>query len=121
MKNWRALALIAAVSVTLYVAAACVPPRAPEVAPVQKPCAVSPAQSVVLGNFVSEYLEGEIWNNLDDNGNGIADEQGLCMTYDEDSATLMIRITIQQVGEKGRVSTSTVQTAVRIRNTRNPN
>ncbi len=42
--------------------------------------------------YVSEMLEGEVPNGVDDNGNGIADEQGLA--FNRDVNQIMIRLTL---------------------------
>jgi prepilin-type N-terminal cleavage/methylation domain-containing protein len=76
----------------------------------------APGQAIGLGGFVREYLEGETQNDGDDNGNGLSDERGLCMAFDADTNTLMIRVTIERLTSQGRRITSTAETSVRLRN-----
>lgn len=70
---------------------------------------------VVLANGVAEYLEGEVPNLADDNGNGLRDERGLSFSADADG-TLTIRITLTGVGQDNRQVLRTVETAVHLRN-----
>ena len=65
---------------------------------------------------VREYLEGEVPNGADDNGNGIVDENGLCMTWDANSNLLTIMLTLERVSPNGGLTTRTVQTSVQVRN-----
>ena len=68
---------------------------------------------VVWSNLVAPYLEGEIPNGMDDNGNGLIDEKGLSFVIDRNAVT--IRLTLDRVVE-GRPVTKTVQTTVTCRN-----
>ncbi len=68
---------------------------------------------VVWTNLVSPYLEGEIPNGMDDNGNGLIDEKGLSFVVDRNAVT--IRITLDRT-VNGRVITKTVETTVTCRN-----
>ena len=68
---------------------------------------------VVWTNLVSPFLEGEIPNGMDDNGNGLIDEKGLSFTVDRNAIT--IRLTLDRV-VAGRVITKTVETTVTCRN-----
>ncbi len=69
---------------------------------------------VVWTSLVSPYLEGELPNGLDDNGNGLIDEQGLSFVVDRNSVT--IRLTLDRIMESGEAITKTVQTTVTCRN-----
>jgi len=72
---------------------------------------------IAIGGFVREFLQGEVGgNDADDNGNGLDDERGLCMTFDPDTHTLMVRLTIERLTSQGRLVTSTAETAVLLRN-----
>jgi hypothetical protein len=72
---------------------------------------------VGIGGFVREFLQGELGgNDADDNGNGLNDERGLCMTFDGDTNTLMVRLTIERLTSQGRLVTSTAETSVLLRN-----
>ena len=68
---------------------------------------------VVWTSLVSPYLEGEIPNGMDDNGNGLIDEKGLSFVVDRNAVT--IRLTLDQLVD-GRMVTKTVQTTVTCRN-----
>jgi prepilin-type N-terminal cleavage/methylation domain-containing protein len=71
-------------------------------------------RTIVLATCVREYLEGETPNGKDDNGNGLTDERGLAISYE--SGVWTIRVTLERQDAEGRVSTQTVETAVRPRN-----
>lgn len=72
---------------------------------------------IAIGGFVREFLQGEVGgNDADDNGNGLSDERGLCMTFDADTNTLMVRLTIERLTSQGRLVTSTAETSVLLRN-----
>ena len=73
---------------------------------------------VVLTNWVSELLEGELPNGADDNGNGLADERGFSVERVADSAgdALFVRISLQRRDANGRPVIKTVQVKVRVRN-----
>jgi prepilin-type N-terminal cleavage/methylation domain-containing protein len=66
------------------------------------------------GRGIRSYLEGEVPNGLDDNGNGLVDERGLCFALDGDS--IVIRLSVEGRDTKGRILVRTVTTAVRPRN-----
>jgi len=72
------------------------------------------AQSVVLCSGIPRYLEGEVPNGLDDNGNGLLDEPGFTVSRVGDLLT--IRLTVQVPLGGGRVDTTTVQTSITLRN-----
>lgn len=68
---------------------------------------------------VREYLARENPNVVDDNANGLIDEQGL--SFSLTGRILTIRLTLQGIGPKGdgakgRILTRTVETSVRLRN-----
>jgi hypothetical protein len=63
---------------------------------------------------VSEYLEGERPNGTDDNGNGLIDERGLCITVENGIYT--IRLTVVGKDSRGRQIFHTVETSVTPRN-----
>ena len=69
---------------------------------------------VVWTRLVSPYLEGELPNGMDDNGNGLIDEEGLSFTVDRNSVT--IRITLQRQTADGELTTKTMETVVTCRN-----
>lgn len=69
---------------------------------------------VVFCHSVREYLEGEQANGLDDNGNGLTDERGFCVV--RQGETLIVRVTIERRGAKGRRFTQTLTTSVKPRN-----
>jgi len=70
--------------------------------------------SVVLLNNVAEYLDGELPNGSDDNGNGLTDERGLSFVLAGDRLT--IRVTVVGRNAAGRGVVRTVTTAVMVRN-----
>jgi type II secretory pathway pseudopilin PulG len=71
-------------------------------------------RSLVWANGVSEFQRGETLNILDDNGNGLVDERGLCFTFDNTS--VIVRLTLQARDASGVVLTRTVQERVFFRN-----
>lgn len=71
-------------------------------------------QTIVLCPNVREYLEGEIPNGIDDNGNGLTDEQGL--SFNMVGTTLVVRLTVEQANQSGRRTWKTLETAVWVRN-----
>lgn len=68
----------------------------------------------ILCRGVREYLEGEEADGGDTNGNGLRDERGLCFELLGD--TVVVRLTLERANPDGRLSTRTVQTAVKVRN-----
>jgi len=73
---------------------------------------------VVWTRLVAPFLEGELPNGMDDNGNGLIDEKGLSFVVDRDAVT--IRLTLERVtGDETIVNT--VQTTVTCRNLPEPN
>lgn len=69
---------------------------------------------VVWSNIATPFLEGELPNGMDDNGNGLIDEKGLCFDVDRNAVT--IRLTLERVTSDGEVVTETVSTTVTCRN-----
>lgn len=69
---------------------------------------------VVWANTVASFLEGELPNGIDDNGNGLIDESGLSLVVD--GRTVNIRLTLQRLDENGEPVSATVQTVVNVRN-----
>jgi len=80
--------------------------------------AINPNQDdesrVYWTNLVAPFLEGEIPNGMDDNGNGLIDETGLSFVIDGNSVT--IRMTLQRILDDGTTLTETVSTVVTCRN-----
>ncbi len=69
----------------------------------------------ILTNWVSEALEGEILGNaVDENGNGLTNEGGLCFTSEGDSVT--VRLTLERMVADGTRITRTVQRTISLRN-----
>lgn len=69
---------------------------------------------VVWANTVSEMLEDELMNGVDDNGNQLADELGLAFVLDDRSVT--IRLSLERAGENGKTIQVTRETTVTCRN-----
>ena len=65
-------------------------------------------------NVVRPFLEGELPNAIDDNGNGITDEKGLSFVLDGDAVT--IRLSVEKGVGQGATVTQTVSTTVTVRN-----
>ncbi|HVS17868.1 MAG TPA: hypothetical protein VMT18_04650 [Planctomycetota bacterium] len=63
---------------------------------------------------VPALLEGEIVNGADDNGNGLIDEPGFCVTREGD--LLVLRITVEGQGQIDGDSTRTAEVRVMLRN-----
>ena len=72
------------------------------------------ARRVVWTSLVAPYLEGEIPNGIDDNGNGLIDERGLSFVVDRNSIT--VRLTLERALEDGETLRQTVETTVTCRN-----
>lgn len=72
------------------------------------------AQRVVWTKLVSPFLEGEVPNGMDDNGNGLIDEKGLSFVVDRNAVT--IRLTLERLREDGQTMTTSVETTVTCRN-----
>jgi len=69
---------------------------------------------VVWANTVSEMLEDELLNGVDDNGNDLADELGLSFVMDGKSVT--IRLSVERSQEDGSKIQVTRETMVTCRN-----
>ena len=69
---------------------------------------------IVWTNMVAPYLEGELPNGMDDNGNGLIDEKGLSFVVERNAVT--IRLTLERMGPDGQRFTKTVETTVTCRN-----
>ncbi|MFN0206957.1 MAG: hypothetical protein ACKVS6_11700 [Planctomycetota bacterium] len=72
------------------------------------------ARTVVWTNWVPTSLEGESPNGLDDNGNGLVDEQGL--SFDSVGPKVNIRMTLKRTDPHGRVYKATLNNTVTCRN-----
>ncbi len=71
-------------------------------------------QRMVWSNIVRPFLEGEIQNGIDDNGNGLIDERGLSFVLDRNAIT--VRLSLERRLGDGRVVTKTVETTATCRN-----
>lgn len=69
---------------------------------------------VVWCKVVRPFLEGELMNGIDDNGNGLIDEKGLVFTLNGSRVT--VRLTLERKSETGEIVTRTVETMVTCRN-----
>lgn len=69
---------------------------------------------VVWANTVSELLEDELANGVDDNGNELADEFGLAFVLD--GANVTIRLTLERIDDEGKRIQVTRWTSVTCRN-----
>jgi prepilin-type N-terminal cleavage/methylation domain-containing protein len=69
---------------------------------------------VVWTNVVRPFLEGEFFNGIDDNGNGLIDERGLNFTLQGNRVT--IRMTLERTSPDGAVFTQSVSTGFTLRN-----
>lgn len=72
------------------------------------------ADRIVLCRGVRELLAGEDANNLDDNGNGLIDEPGLC--FEVLGEVVTIRMTLDAFDREGRILTKTVDSSIWVRN-----
>ena len=71
-------------------------------------------RSVTWARGIRAQLEGEIPNDVDDNGNGMVDERGLCFRLDGD--TLTIALSVETRDPDRRLVVRTATTAIRLRN-----
>lgn len=76
---------------------------------------------VVLTSGVPTLLEGELMNNLDDNGNGLVDEAGFCLTLEDTNLDgnvdiLRALLTLQRPGAQNTVMTRTFEARLHARN-----
>ncbi len=69
---------------------------------------------VVWTRLVAPYLEGEIPNGMDDNGNGLIDEKGLSFSVANQAISMKLTLEREREGEEPLVST--VETVVTCRN-----
>lgn len=75
-----------------------------------------------LADNCSEFLEGEVIDSIDNNGNGLTDEKGLCFARKTDASDhiveeVIIRLTLVKVDRFGRVIYETsAEAAVTFRN-----
>jgi len=69
---------------------------------------------VVWANTVSQMLQNELANGIDDNGNDLADELGLSFVLDGRSVT--IRLSLERLADDGKKVQSTKETTVTCRN-----
>jgi hypothetical protein len=70
---------------------------------------------VVLANGLAEWGQGEVPNNgVDDNANGVVDEQGFNLHQVGD--VISIRMWLQKVGSDNQLVTREIQNTVRLRN-----
>ena len=65
-------------------------------------------------NVVRPFLEGELMNGEDDNGNGVIDEKGLSFVVQQNAVN--IRLSLERPTRGGESITQTVETMVTIRN-----
>src|SRR5262245_7268564 len=68
----------------------------------------------VWTTLVSPLLEGEVVNGVDDNGNGLIDEDGLSFVLDGER--IVIRLTLRRPEVDGRIVQQTVEQVVHCRN-----
>jgi prepilin-type N-terminal cleavage/methylation domain-containing protein len=71
-------------------------------------------RTLVICRGVPDLLEGELLNNLDDNGNGLVDEPGLCFAFEDGALT--IRLTLESNLPGGRSLSRTFEGRVFCRN-----
>jgi len=71
-------------------------------------------RKIVWAKYISEFSKGEIPNGLDDNGNGLVDEQGL--SFDLNGNSVTIRLTMQRPAPDGTLVTKELFTTVTCRN-----
>jgi hypothetical protein len=71
-------------------------------------------KTVTLCHGVSEYLENEILDGDDDNGNQLIDERGL--SFARVDQNLVIRLSLERVDDEGRLFVRTFETSVWLRN-----
>jgi len=71
-------------------------------------------RQVVWSNLVAPLLQGETVNGVDDNGNGLIDEDGLSFVLDGER--VIIRLTLRRPEVNGRTVDQTVERIVTCRN-----
>jgi prepilin-type N-terminal cleavage/methylation domain-containing protein len=70
---------------------------------------------VTWSRWVREYLEGEVPNGIDDNGNGLIDESGLSFVLQGTEVTVML--SLERPGPDGKPVVHTRSSIVHCRNT----
>jgi prepilin-type N-terminal cleavage/methylation domain-containing protein len=71
-------------------------------------------RSVTWTRWVREFLEGEVPNGVDDNGNGLVDESGLAFVIR--GSEVEVLLTLERVGSDGKSSTYSRTAIVHCRN-----
>ncbi len=71
-------------------------------------------KTTVLAQDLQRYLDGETANGLDDNGNGLIDENGL--SFELVGRALTIRIGMDLVQHNGNILSRTAETSFTLRN-----
>jgi len=71
-------------------------------------------RKAVWTSHAARYLDGEIENGVDDNGNGLIDESGL--SFDVEGQMVVIRLTIRRQAPDGTLTKKTLETRVTCRN-----
>jgi len=71
-------------------------------------------REIVWTRWAREYLEDELPNGVDDNGNGLVDERGLSFSFDGPKVT--IRLTLESHGSEDGSTISTFERTVLCRN-----
>ncbi len=69
---------------------------------------------VVWCNAVRPFLEGEVLNGEDDNGNGLIDEKGL--TFTVDGSRVVVRLSLHRPGNDGAPIVSSMEMTIACRN-----
>ena len=69
---------------------------------------------IVWARLVSPFIEGELANGVDDNGNGLIDETGLTFAVDRDAVEIWL--TLEALGTDGSRTQRTAHTVVTCRN-----
>lgn len=71
-------------------------------------------RKAVWTSHAAQFLDGEVENGIDDNGNGLIDESGL--SFDVDGQMVVIRLTIRRQAPDGTLTKKTLETRVTCRN-----
>ena len=69
---------------------------------------------VTWSRLVAPYLEGELPNGMDDNGNGLIDEKGLAFSIEGMNVTM--HLTLERVLDDGTLLRDSISTTVACRN-----
>ena len=72
-------------------------------------------RSVVWNRWVRQFLEGELPNGVDDNGNGLVDESGL--TFIIEGASVTIWLSLERIGPENKPVTYSRKAVITCRNT----